>query len=162
MTKSPLLVVPRRSLWLQLGTWFGGLLLGPWVALRLGAALAPGSDLVQLGSVFGFAGIFAGGLLLWMGIGVLTVVIAGIRQLVRGRRPGVQGLGASEALVPRGYRSFFVLGVLLGAGTGFLAGVFGAPSIATGLLAWGLAGTAYGALLWAAAHQGYLPFPEPE
>ncbi len=154
--------MPVRSIWLQLGTWFGGLLLGPWAALRLGVALAPGADLVHVLSVAGFAGIFVGGLLLWMGIGVITVVAAGVRQLVRGRRPGVEGLQASETFVPRGYRAFPFLGAILGAGTGFLAGLLSAVTVVGGILAWGALGLLYGGLLWAAAHHGYLPFPEPE
>ena len=155
-------VVPVRSPLLQLGTWFGGLLLGPWVALRLAVALAPEADLVQIASVMGFAGIFVGGLLIWMGIGVVTVVAAGIGRLMRGRRPGVDGLRDSEAVVPRGYRAFPLLGAVLGAGTGFLAGLLSPVTVIGGILMWGGTGLLYGLLLWTAAHHGYLPFPEPE
>ena len=162
MSRAGARLVPVRSPWLQLGTWLGCLLLGPWAALRLGVALAPEADLVQVLSVAGFAGIFVGGLLIWMGIGVVTVVAAGIGQLIRGRRPGVEGLGASETVVPRGYRAFPVLGVVLGTGTGFLAGLLSPVNVIGGVLVWGGVGVLYGLLLWTAAHNGYLPFPEPE
>jgi hypothetical protein len=64
--------------------------------------------------------------------------------------------------VPPGYRIYVVLGVLLGLGVGLLAGLATDLVIVAALGAWGGLGLGYGAVLYAAAHHGYLPCPEPE
>ena len=45
---------------------------------------------------------------------------------------------------------------------GVVAGVTTSLEVGDGVRAWGLAGTGYGVLLWAAARFGYLPVPEPD
>ena len=155
-------VVPERSPWLQLATVLGGFLVGPYAGLRLGVALAPGSDFVQTVSTFGMALVFVGGLLLWMGLGILTVVTSFLWRVVRGRRPGPERLAATDQLIPAGYRSFIGLGVAMGVLIGLIAAVASDLTLVPALAVWSLAGLGYGLLLSAAAHHGWLPFPEPE
>jgi hypothetical protein len=54
--------VPERSGGLQVLTVLGGFLLGPFCAVRLGAVLTPGSQIVQTVAPFAFASVFAGGI----------------------------------------------------------------------------------------------------
>lgn len=154
--------VPERPLLVHVVVVFGGFLAGPYFALRLGAWLTPDSDLVQTVAVFAFALVFAGGTTLWMGLGVATVVARGLWALLRGRRPGPEGLRADRQLVPTGYRAYAVLGVVGGLLVGLLAGLATELSVALGVAAWGGLGLAYGTALSLAAHHGWLPFPEPE
>lgn len=155
-------VVPERSPWLQIATVFGGFLIGPLAALRLSQALVPESDLLQTASTFGFALVFVGGTLLWTGIGLVTVVVGGLWNLLRGRVPGPKGLRSCDRIVPPGYRAFIVLGVAFGLVLGLLAGLATAFSVPAAVAIWTAAGLAYGVVLWMAAHHGYLPFLEPE
>ena len=155
-------VVRRPSPWLQLVTVLGAFLLGPLAGLRLATALAPGADVVQTLSVLAMAAVFVGGSLLWMGLGIAVVVVRGLWSLVRGRRPGPASSTASDELVPPGYRAYPILGVLIGGTMGLIAGVATPLSVPAAVGAWLGLGIAYGAALWAAAHHGWLPFPEPE
>jgi hypothetical protein len=155
-------VVPERSPWAQLATVLACFFVGPFAGLRLGLRLAPESDLAQTVGVFALASVFVGGMVVWMGLGVVVVVGSGLLNLIRGRRPGPATLRATERLVPPGYRSFVILGVSLGAASGLLAGLVTPLGVGAAVLAWSALGTAYGVLLWAAAHYGWLPFPEPE
>ena len=154
--------VPERAAWTQLATVFGGFLVGPYLGLKTALLLTPDSDLVQTLSVFAFALVFVGGVLLWMGVGVLTVVASALFKLVRGRMPGPTSLDRKNRVVPSGYRSFVVLGVFLGGGVGVLAGIVSELSVWMGGGVWSLVGFGYGYALRTAAHYGYLPFPEPE
>jgi hypothetical protein len=52
--------------------------------------------------------------------------------------------------------------VAVGGTVGLLAGAVTALGLVQATAAWGLLGAGYGTLLWWAAHNGYLPFPEPE
>lgn len=153
--------VPERAPLLQIGAVFGGFLLGPLAGLRLAMVLAPGSDLVQSLSVFAFAGVFAGGLVVWSGLGIVRVVLSALGRILRRRRLGA-AITTSDRIVPPGYRAFLVLGPLIAAPVGLVAGVVSDVSVLAGGAAWALAGWAYGWALWWAAHAGYLPFPEPE
>lgn len=155
-------VVPERSPWSQLVAVFGGLLLGPYAGLQLSRVLAPGSGLVETASIVAFALVFVGGTLLWAGIGVVTVVAGGLWRLLRGRRPGPESLTSADRIVPPGYRSYVVLGAGAGIAVGLLAGLATALTVPVAVGAWTAGGLAYGFLLWAAAHHGYLPFLEPE
>ena len=155
-------VVPQRSMWVQVAVWFGSFLLGPLTALRLSTATAPDSDLVQIAAVLGFALVFAGGLLLWMGLGVAMVVLRAVRNLVRGKLPGSDIVDPSGTMVPGGYRSFIVLGASVGLLLGLFSSLLTSLSAAAAVGVWLLAGSTYGTLLWLAAHHGFLPFPEPE
>lgn len=141
---------------------FGAFLLGPLGGLRLGMALAPGSDLVQTLSVFAMAAVFVGGTLLWMGLGIAVVVAKGLWSLMRLRRPGPPGLTAAEEPVPPGYAAYPLLGVSIGGTVGLVAGVATPLPVITAIGAWLALGIVYGGALGAAAHHGWLPFPEPE
>jgi hypothetical protein len=101
-------------------------------------------------------------MLVWLGIGVVVVVGRGLWNLVRGRRPGPESVGPDDVLVPPGYRSFPVLGTLLGGLTGVLAALLSSLTLFQAVGIWGGAALAYGMALWYTAHHGYLPFPEPE
>ena len=154
--------VPRRSGWLQMLVVLGGFLSGPLCAISLSAALTPESTLVQALAPFGFAAVFAGGTVLWTGLGVATVVVRGIWNLLRGRRPTPSSDAHAELLVPPGYRAFPVLGAIMGLGIGVLAGFATDVGVAAGVAAWLGLGLVYGLALWVAAHHGYFPFPELE
>jgi hypothetical protein len=155
-------VVPERSPWMQIVAVFGGFLLGPYMGLRLSVHLAPGSELVQTVSSFGFALVFVGGTLVWAGMGIVTVVAGALWNLLRGRRPGPEGLRSSDRTVPPGYRAYPAFGVALGLLVGIVAGAATDLSLLAAAAIWSTAGLAYGFLLSTAAHHGYLPFPEPE
>jgi hypothetical protein len=154
-------VVPERSAGLQLVAAFGGFLAGPFVALRMSMTLAPESELVQSVSVLAFAAIFAVGALVWLGFGFAAVALSFFWHLLRGRRTPAASLAPSQRIVPPGYRAFVVTGGLLGLLVGVLAGLATDASVGVALAAWTALGLAYGLLLWAAAHHGYLPF-DPE
>lgn len=155
-------VVPDRPFGLQVVTFFGLLILGPLAGHHLAAFLLPRSELVQTVSLFAFALVFVGGMMLWMGLGVATVVLKGLTRLARGKPPGPEGLEPTDQIVPSGYRGFVVLGVVMGLGMGILAALLTELPVGTGVRWWTVVGLAYGLGLWAAAHHGYLPFPEPE
>lgn len=144
-----------------MGAVFGGFLVGPFAALQLARGLTPGSELVETLGVLAFALIFVGGMLLWMGIGIATVAASFFWKLLRGKSPRAGAPEPTDQVAPPGYRSFVILGVVLGGLVGLVAGVGTDLSIMTAAAVWGLAGLGYGALLWAAAHYGYLPFVEP-
>lgn len=155
-------VVPERHFALQLVAVFGGFLIGPYVALRAAVALAPESGLVHGVSVMGFALIFMGGVLTWLGVGVFVVAVAFFASLLRGRRPGpAPGLAADERYVPPGDGAFVVVGVAVGLAVGLLAGLATDLSLPFATAVWAGLGLAYGLLLRTAAHHGYLPF-DPE
>ena len=154
--------VPERSFWLQVVAVLGGFLLGPYSAHRLALASSPDSVLVQTVGFFALALVFAGGTVLWMGVGILTVVVRALGSLVRGHLPGPASPDASARMVPPGYASYAVLGAVLGSVVGLVAALSTEVSLLGGLATWAGLGTAYGLLLSAAAHFGYLPFPEPE
>ncbi|NNF29093.1 MAG: hypothetical protein HKO53_17530 [Gemmatimonadetes bacterium] len=155
-------VVKRRSPWLRAGTVLGAFFLGPLGASRLSAALAPDAVLVEIVSFFGFVLVFVVGTVLWMGLGVASVVLRGLWELLRRRKLRRVVSEPSESLVPPGYRSYAVLGVIAGATVGLLAGVLTPLRMSSAVLVWGPVGLGYGLLLWGAAHYGYLPFPDPE
>jgi hypothetical protein len=154
--------VPERPFLLQVVTVFGGLLVGPFFGHLMGVWLTPDSVVVQTVGWFTFALVYVGGTMLWIGIGIVTVVVSGLWRLLRGQRPGPEGFSPSHRVVPAGYRSYAILGVVGGVLVGLLAGLVTELAVATGLVAWTLFGLAYGGSLSVAAHHGWLPFPEPE
>lgn len=154
--------VPERSGWAQLGTVVLLLAGGPWGALELAAAAAPSSRVVQSLAPLAFAGILAGGLLLWMGVGIVSVVGRFLWRLARGRNPWADAPGRSRRLVPPGYGAFPVLGVAVGGALGATMAWLTGWTLLPALAVWVGGGAGYGAALWSAAHWGYLPFPEPE
>ena len=154
-------VVPERAPWLQTVAVFGGFFIGPFAALRVAALQAPGSELVQTVGVLAFAMVFAGGAVVWLGLGLAAVIVRFFASLVRGRAPAPETPAARDRLVPPGYAVFVMLGVAAGSSVGVLAGVATDLSIPLATVTWALLGLGYGLLLWAAAHHGYLPF-DPE
>jgi len=153
-------VAPERSSLARLATVLVGFAAGPILGLLLAAFFAPGSDLVRTVGAFAFAAAFMVGVLAWAGLGILAAVLSGLPRLLRGRRPRPAPVGAEERLVPPGSRSFAWFGVLAGVATGVVAGAATALTVVQAVGIWGAAGLAYGGFLWAAAHHGYLPFPE--
>ena len=97
-----------------------------------------------------------------MGLGVVSVVLGGLRNLLLGRVPPVADWDASSALVPPGYGSFVVVSLLASGGAGLLVALLSQTGLAPALAWYGACGAAYGCALWTLAHHGYLPFPEPE
>lgn len=155
-------IVPERTLAVQVASVLGGFAAGPLLAMAVGAAVAPsGGGGATLG-LFGFVATFLGGLLLWMGLGIVSVLGRLLVGLVRRRVPDPPAADGSERLVPTGYGAFLVLGVMAGMGTGMVAGLTTSAPLARALAAWTLAGAAYGWALRSLAHHGYLPFPEPD
>jgi len=140
----------------------GGLFLGPLSASRLSAELAAGSAFAEIVSFLGFALVFFVGTVLWMGLGVASVVLRGLWELARHRRLRREGPEPSQISIPPGYRSYPVVGVVFGIAVGFVVGVVTPLRISVAVPVWSLSGLAYGLLLWGAAHHGYLPFPEPD
>jgi hypothetical protein len=138
------------------------MLAGPLLGLGIGERVAPDSDFAQSVGMLAFPLAFFGGLLLWMGIGIVRVVWAALRNLSRGGRPAAVRLERGQALVPPGYGAFVALSLLLPGAAGLLAGLASEAAVLTAVPAYTIAGGAYGATLWWLAHHGYLPFPEPE
>ncbi|MCA9503140.1 MAG: hypothetical protein KC616_08650 [Myxococcales bacterium] len=151
--------VPHRSAPSQLLAVFGSFAAGPIVGIRLADALAPDSTVAQLAAALGFCLTFVGGLLLWFGLGLFGIV----RTMWRRRGGRVQRAdGVKGVLVPPGYRSFVVLGLLLPPTTGLLVGLLSTSPLLLCMAIFTMAGLLYGICLRALAHHGYLPFPEPE
>lgn len=154
--------VPDRPWWAQLLTALAAMIGGPLLGLQMASALAPGSEVTQILGVLGFAAVLVAGAVLWMGLGIVTVVAGGLWKLVRGRSLRPEGLAAGETMVPPGYKVFLVLGPLFGGFVGLSAGLLSDLTVISAVAIWTGAGFGYGAALWLAAHHGYLPFPEPE
>ena len=152
--------VPERPALLTLLVLFGCFVAGPVLGLQLGARFSPDSELGQLASTFAFPLAFFAGLLLWLGLGVATVLFGGLRNLLLGR-PRAQGLAHTEALVPPGYGAFVVVSVLVAGGAGLLVWLLSDAGFLVTLSSYAGAGGLYGLALYGLAHHGYLPFPEP-
>lgn len=143
-------------------TILGGFVAGPLAACYLAPRLSPGSALVQAIAPFSFASVLFFGILLWVGLGVMTVLTGGLVRKARGKGPAGQTVDPAHRLVPPGYGSFLVLGGLVGAGMGAVGGVLSTASFAVAFFGWLGLGLAYGTVLWSAAHNGYLPFPDDD
>ena len=153
--------VPERPAILTLAVLLGCFVVGPFLGLRLGSAMAPDSELAQVASVFAFPLAFFAGLLFWLGLGVVTVLVGGVWNLVRGRIPSADSLDPTETLVPPGYGSFPLFSILFCGVSGLLVALVSPVPLLSAVAVYGGAGAAYGLLLWLLAHHGYLPFPEP-
>lgn len=157
--------VPERPASLQIGAVFGLFFLGPWAALQASRILAPGSEIVQTVSALAFVLVFVVGTLTWAGIGAMALIPHGLRRRLRHTAappPASTPSGAAGTVVPPGYRAYVVLGLAAGVTIGALAGIATDLTIPRATIGWVLVGGAYGLLLWAAAHNGYLPFRDPE
>ena len=153
--------VPERPAILTLGVLIGAFVAGPFLGLQLGQAMAPDSELAQVASVFAFPLAFFAGLLFWLGLGVVTVLVGGIWNLVRGRIPSADSLDTTETIVPPGYGSFPAFSILFCCVSGLVVALASPLSVVSAVAAYAASGAAYGFLLWLLAHHGYLPFPEP-
>ncbi len=156
-------VAPERGPWAQVLTVLLAFATGPALGVGLARLMTPESALLEVLSPVAFVLVFIAGLMAWMGLGIAAVVGAALWDLVRGR--GLRrGRGAAEGgrLVPPGYRAFAILGPVAGCLVGVAAGLATELSVWVAVGAWGVAGLGYGLALRAAAHHGYLPFPEPE
>ncbi len=156
--EAPVRTVPARNPVLVLASVFGAFCAGPALGVVVAHHTAPGSGLAQVVSPAAFALAFAGGLLLWFGIGFTAAAGEFFRGLWRGgwrRRPPAP----AAQLLPPGHGAFLPLGLAAGLLAGVVAGL--APASASFRSACALhvaAGAAYGALLRALARSGYLPF----
>lgn len=154
-------IVPERGTATRIVALLGLLAAGPLVANMLAPTLSPGSGLVHFFSPFVFGLVMVGGIFLWVGLGVVTVLSGGLIRMASGRRTGVK-IEAGQRLVPPGYIGFAVLGGVAGAALGVAGAAFSDGALVTSLGGWLALGLAYGACLWLAAHQGYLPFPDDD
>ena len=96
---------------------------GPALGVAAARWAAPGSELAQLVSPLAFALAFAGGLMLWFGIGVVAVVGSALQRLVRGRWHRRRRLPSATVFVPPGYGAFLPLAVGFGLLAGAIAGL---------------------------------------
>jgi len=154
--------VPERPALLTFGVLIAAMVAGPLLGLQIGQRVAPDSEFAQSAGMLAFPLAFLGGLLLWMGIGIVRVVWAALRNLARGGRPAAVRLERGRALVPPGYGAFVALSLLLPGAAGLVAGLASEAAVLTTVPTYTVAGAAYGGALWWLAHHGYLPFPEPE
>lgn len=153
--------VPARPLAVQLLGVVGALVAGPLLASLLSPRLSPGSGVIAAVAPMLFGLVLFFGILLWVGLGLFTALLAGLGRLVRGAR-FAQSTGAGERLVPPGYLAFVLLGGLAGLGLGVAGALLSPAALLPSIGGWLAAGLGYGALLWGAAHWGYLPFPEED
>lgn len=162
MSRSCLPPVPTRSPALVLASVVASFAGGPALGAFVAHWSAPGSELAQVVSPLAFALAFAGGLMLWFGIGALSVVHGALRRGLRGRGNRRRPSRPATQRIPPGYGVFLPVAL----GLGLLAGVIGglvpqAASFWLSCAAHLAAGAAYGSALRALARHGYLPFPEP-
>jgi hypothetical protein len=154
--------VPSRSPALILMSAFASFAGGPALGCFVADWAAPGSELAQLVSPLAFTLAFVGGLMLWLGIGVLSVVSGALYRLVRGHRHWRLRSPSATAFVPPGYGLFLPLALGFGLAAGVVAGLVPqAISFWLSCAAHLIAGAAYGGALRALARHGYLPFTEP-
>lgn len=154
--------VPARSVWLTVMVLMGSFIAGPLLGAALGERFAPDSVLAQFVSFFVFPIAFVAGVGFWLGLGVLAVVSGALFNLLRGRRPAIVELAASDTLVPPGYGAFVVFSVMASGSAGLLIGLLSEAALLSTVAAYTIWGAMYGVALWLLAHHGYLPFPEPE
>ena len=137
---------------------------GPFLGVVVAHCTAPGSELAQVTSPLAFALTFAGGLMLWFGLEIVSVVGNALYRLSRGRWRWRwrRRSPKTETFVPPGYGVFLPLALVLGLMAGVVAGVVPqSGSFWNTCTAHAIAGGGYGVLLRTLAREGYLPFPEP-
>jgi hypothetical protein len=155
-------VVPERSTGATFFVLIGAFVSGPVLGLQLGAHLFADSEIARVLSVMVFPLSFFLGLAFWMGFGIFRVVLAALRNLLRGGPPAAARLETTQTLVPPGYGAFVVIPLVLTTLAGMIASVVSATSAWSAVPACAGFGGAYGLTLWWLAHHGYLPFPEPQ
>ncbi len=135
----------------------------PALGMAVAHWAAPGSEIAQFVSPLAMILAFIGGMTLWFGIGVVTVVGGALGRLVRGRAQWRQKSSGGAAFIPPGHGAFLPLGLGLGLLAGVIVGLLPqSRSFWASCAAHLVTGVAYGGLLQALARHGYLPFPEPE
>lgn len=154
--------VPARTRAVQIPTILAAFVAGPLAAYLMSPTLSPGSTVIAAVAPFAFGLVLFLGILLWVGFGVITVITGGLVRIARGRGGVRQKVGPGEMLVPAGSPSFVLLGGLVGAGLGSVGWLLSDVPFLTGFGGWLGLGLAYGAALWMAAHNGFLPFPEDD
>ena len=152
---------PQRNPWLVFAASASCLVGGPILGSLVATFGAPASAIAQWLSPLAFVLAFVLGELIWFGLGVVSVVAGGVARRLRGRLRS-DAPDPNAELIPPGYRAFLPVSILLGGLAGLVAAVTqdagsGWPIAAAHVAA----GFAYGASLRAAAHHGYVPFPEP-
>jgi hypothetical protein len=106
-----------------------------------------------------FPVVLFGGMVLWLGFPVLSLVLELLLCLLRREWPS--RAAADEIPVPPGHRAFIVLGASAGCLAGVVAHVGSVDwSLLAAMLVYGLAGAGYGLLLDRLGRFGLLPFPE--
>jgi hypothetical protein len=154
--------VPARHPALVVATVFASFACGPALGISVAQGVAPGSELAQFVSPLAFVLTFVAGMLLWFGVGAVTLVGGALRRLFRGRGEGSPLPPPDRVVVPPGYGAVLPLALGFGVVAGGVAGIVSQAS--SFWLACGAhlaAGAAYGSALRALARHGYLPFPEP-
>ena len=154
--------VPDRPASVHVLTVLGCFFLGPVLGILLSTALTPDSVVIQAFAPFAYAGIFFFGVLAWVGLGIVALVLALVRGVFSRKAREKIRSSAQGRMVPPGYRSFVVLGGLVGGVLGLAGAWLSSGTVATVAAPFFGVGRAYGALLWASAHHGYLPFPDDD
>ena len=154
--------VPSRRPALILVSVFASFAGGPVLGSFVAHMAAPGSELAQIVSPLAFALAFVGGLMLWFGIGFLSVVGNALDRLLRGRWRSRTPSPTGTEFVPPGYGAFLPLALGSGLLAGMVAGLVPeSRSFWLSCAAHLTVGAAYGGALRSLARHGYLPFPEP-
>lgn len=154
--------VPERSNAVRILSVLVAFIAGPLSAYHMAPLLSPDSGFVHAIAPLVFALIMFFGILLWIGLGVIKVLMGGFRHKARRKETIDQPETSGRRLVPPGYKSFIVLGILIGTLLGIIGGVLSSASFSSALVGWIGLGLAYGMLLWLGAHHGYLPFPDDD
>lgn len=139
---------------------FGSFAAGPLLGMVLARAFAPGSFAADAVGAFALPLAFVAGMFAWFGLGFAHAIFHLLVWLVR-REPR-EALRARAGVIPAGYGAFVPISIAAGTAAGLVTGIAAPGSFARPLLAWILAGAAYGFTLRRLAALGYLPFPEPE
>jgi hypothetical protein len=154
--------VPSRNPFAVLASVLAAFVGGPALGASVAHWAAPGSELAQVVSPLAFALAFAAGLMLWFGIGVVSVVGKALHRVLRGRWHWRRSSPSASGFVPPGYGAFLPVAVVCGLLAGAVAGLVPqSTSFWSACAAHAVAGAVYGGALRALARHGYLPFPEP-
>jgi hypothetical protein len=154
--------VPRRHPLVVCAACIAAALSGPLLGMLVSSWVAPDSDLAEFAAFGAFAMAFVSGLNMWLGVALATAIASTLFRLLRGQWRRVEPVPPSREPVPNGYAVFVPIGALYGLAAGVVAAIASdVASLAFAALAQTAAGTAYGVALYALAHTGYLPFPEP-
>lgn len=155
-------IVPARSTAVHVVSILALFLGGPAVGAWLAGALTPDSLFISVVAPFSFAFVMLAGLFVWIGAGIVTVLTAGLFRVASGKGPAGRSLEPGQSFLPPGYRGFVVVGGLVGGALGLAGGILSEAAMVPALTGWLAGGLGYGGLLCAAAHNGFLPFPDDD